>query len=141
MYPQNFPPTTVDLLLTGWRLLGVASGFERSVVALSFSFQASFSGSLTLLFWRRCMYGWCIVVAEIWRIVVCGLWRIRILLGVWRGLAGLGLPLAGAGARSGWIGCVLLRRHSCGYSIVWVSHCHSSFFRSCTASLAICYTM
>ena len=110
---------TVDLLLTGRRLLGMASGFECSVVVLSLSFLASFSGSLALLFWRRCMYGWCIVVTEVRQRVVWGLRRIHILLGVWRGLAGLGLPLAGAGARSGWIGWILLRRHSCSYSVVW----------------------
>jgi hypothetical protein len=40
----------VDLLLAGRHLLGVASGFECSVVILSLSLLASFSGSPALLF-------------------------------------------------------------------------------------------
>ena len=88
------------------------------------------------------MYGWCIIVAEVWQVVVCGLWRIRILLGVWQGLAGLGLPLSGAGARSGWIGCVFLWRHSCGYSIVWgVTLSWFPFLGHASQVLPFCYTM
>ena len=110
---------TVNLLLTGWCLLGVASGFEHSIVVLGLSFLACFSGLLALLFWRRGVYGWCIVVTKVQQHVVWGLWRICILLGVWQGLVGLGLPLASAGARSGWISWILLRHHSCSCSIVW----------------------